>query len=258
MPSFNVPGAVLNLSWSDEDGHPVVQLHGLTSSRQRDRLLNLDLGSGLNGTRLLRYDARGHGRSTGRAVPDDYRWTALADDLLRLLDAWFPGEAVHGVGPSMGCATLLHAAMRDPGRFDGLTLMLPPTAWESRLAKAGEYRALADRVEAQGMAGFVEDPHRQLPPAQAGVPDTAPDVAEEIFPALLRGAAMSDLPTLEAISTIDARVSLLAWVGDPGHPLSTAEALLSALPNASLQVAHTPADVARWPGVLMADVAASQ
>jgi hypothetical protein len=156
----------------------------------------------------------------------------------------------------MGCATLLHAAMRDPGRFDGLTLMLPPTAWESRAAKAAEYLAAADRVEQQGMAAFDVDPHRELPPAQAGIPDTEPDVDLSIFPALLRGAAMSDLPTLEAISTIDARVTLLAWVGDAGHPLSTAEALLTALPNASLQVARTPEDVARWPGVLLDDVAA--
>ena len=59
MATFAVPGAELAVSLSDEGGHPVVQLHGLTSSRARDRLLNLDLGRGLSGTRLLRYDARG-------------------------------------------------------------------------------------------------------------------------------------------------------------------------------------------------------
>ena len=62
MPTFEVPGAELAVVLSDEGGHPVVQLHGLTSSRARDRVLNLDLGRGLSGTRLLRYDARGHGR----------------------------------------------------------------------------------------------------------------------------------------------------------------------------------------------------
>ncbi|WP_415847649.1 alpha/beta fold hydrolase, partial [Tsukamurella strandjordii] len=132
MPTFDVPGAVLDTELSDEGGHPVVQLHGLTSSRARDRVLDLDLGRGLSGTRLLRYDARGHGRSTGRTVPEDYRWSNLADDLLRLLDERFPGERVHGVGPSMGTGTLLHAAVRDPQRFSGLTLMVPPTAWETR------------------------------------------------------------------------------------------------------------------------------
>jgi len=133
MPTFEVPGAELAVALSDEGGHPIVQLHGLTSSRAHDRVLNLDLGRGLSGTRLLRYDARGHGRSTGRKVPEDYQWQSLADDLLRLLDHWFPGERVHGVGPSMGTGTLLHAASREPDRFTGLTLMVPPTAWEPDL-----------------------------------------------------------------------------------------------------------------------------
>lgn len=255
MASFAVPGALLDLELSDEGGHPVVQLHGLTSSRRRDRLLNLDLGLGLSGTRLLRYDARGHGRSTGRAVPDDYAWSALADDLLRLLDAWFPGEAVHGVGPSMGCATLLHAAIKDPGRFTGLTLMVPPTAWETRVAKADEYRRTADLVEAHGMKEFVLASRMVEPvPAQRGVPRTDPDVVEEIFPSLFRGAASSDLPPLDAVATIECPVTLLAWVDDPGHPVSTAEALHSALPHSTLRVAHSPAGVAAWPAMLMNDV----
>jgi pimeloyl-ACP methyl ester carboxylesterase len=255
VPSFAVPGAELDVELSDEGGHAVVQLHGLTSSRRRDRLLNLDLGLGLSGTRLLRYDARGHGRSTGRPIADDYVWTALADDLLRLLDAWFPGEAVHGVGPSMGCATLLHAAMRDPGRFDGLTLMVPPTAWETRVARAEDYRRAADIVEEQGVAAFIEAGRLvQPPPAQHGVPPTVPDVAEDVLPSLFRGAARSDLPSLEAIATIEAPVTLLAWVDDPGHPVSTAEALHAALPHSTLRVAHSPAGIAAWPAVLMSDV----
>ena len=41
MTSFDVPGARLATEYSDEHGRPVVQLHGLTSSRHRDRLLDL-------------------------------------------------------------------------------------------------------------------------------------------------------------------------------------------------------------------------
>ena len=33
MSTFAVPDAVLDVELSDEGGHPVVQLHGLTSSR---------------------------------------------------------------------------------------------------------------------------------------------------------------------------------------------------------------------------------
>lgn len=259
MPTFSVPDAALDVELSDEGGHPVVQLHGLTSSRYRDRLLDLDLGRGLSGTRLLRYDARGHGRSTGRAEPEDYRWPVLADDLLRLLDAWFPGERVHGVGPSMGCATLLHAAVRDPGRFAGLTLLVPPTAWETRAAKAEDYRRAADVVEDVGMAAFIEAGRlTPRPPATLDAPETVPDVSEALLPALLRGAGLTDLPPPADVAAIEAPTTVLAWTDDAAHPLSTAERLVELLPNARLEVAAVPADVARWPATLMADVARHQ
>lgn len=255
MPTFTVPGAELDVELSDEGGHPVVQLHGLTSSRTRDRLLDLDLGRGLSGTRLLRYDARGHGRSSGRPVPEDYRWPVLADDLLALLDTWFPGEPVHGVGPSMGTGTLLHAVVRDPSRFAGLTLVIPPTAWETRTAKAADYLRAADVVEVDGMAAFVEAGRlAPQPPATAHTPETLPDVAEELLPSLLRGAAQSDLPPAEQLAGIDVPVTILAWTDDPAHPVSTAEALAGLLPRATLTVARTPDELARWPQILMDEV----
>lgn len=256
MNTFGVVGADLDVELSDEGGHAVVQLHGLTSSRSRDRLLDLDLGRGLSGTRLLRYDARGHGRSTGRPDPTDYRWDVLADDLLRLLDQAFPGEQVHGVGPSMGAATLLHASVRDPDRFSGLTLLVPPTAWATRVAKGDDYRAAAQLVEDQGLEAFLEAGRlAPVPPATAGLPDTQPDVDVSLLPALFRGAASTDLPAAEDISRIGTRTTILAWIDDPSHPLSTAEALVDLMPSATLQVASSRADVETWPGILAADVA---
>lgn len=256
MHRLEVPGARIAWAFSDESGQPVVQLHGLTSSRSRDRVLDLDLGRGLSGTRLLRYDARGHGHSTGRPVPDDYRWTTLADDLLRLLDVWFPGEQVHGVGPSMGTGTLLHAAVREPERFSGFTLLLPPTAWETRAAKADEYLAAATLVEEQGIEALVaSDENATRPPASVGHPDSVPHVSAELLPSVYRGAALSDLPDPEQLAALDQPTTVLAWIGDPGHPVSTAEALVSLMPRATLQVASTPDDVRRWPTVLAADVA---
>jgi len=255
MPTFEVPGAELAVALSDEGGHPVVQLHGLTSSRARDRVLNLDLGRGLSGTRLLRYDARGHGRSTGRKVADDYRWPNLADDLLRLLDHWFPGERVHGVGPSMGAATLLHAASLEPDRFTGFTLMVPPTGWKTRPAQADIYRAAAALIEADGVEAFLAGTRGSTPPpATVSAPETWPDVADVLLPSLLRGAALSDLPTPELVAGIDVPTTILAWVDDPGHPLSTAESLAELLPHATLAVARTPEDVEAWPELLSQDV----
>lgn len=257
MPTFPVPGAELDWELSDEGGEPVVQLHGLTSSRYRDRILDLDLGVGLSGTRLLRYDARGHGRSTGRAVPKDYKWENLADDLLRILDHVFPGEPVHGVGPSMGCGTLLHAITRAPERFSALTLVVPPTAWETRAAKAADYRAAADVVEHGGMEAFLAaGAAAPRPPATLGSPPTQPDVSIDLLPTLFRGAALTDLPARESLTGIRVPTTILAWTDDPAHPVSTAQTIADLVPDAALELARTPLDLARWPTMLHEQVVA--
>lgn len=256
---FRVPHAELDTELSDEGGHPVVQLHGLTSSRAREREIDLDLGRGLSGTRLLRYDARGHGRSTGRPEPGDYRWEVLAADLLALLEEHFPGERVHGAGPSMGSGTLLHAAVADPGRFSSLTLMIPPTAWATRAARAAAYRASAALVEARGVGAFVAAgalaPH---PPAAVPPADATPEIPQELLPSVLRGAGDSDLPDPARIAGITVPVRILAWEEDPSHPLATAQALARLLPQAELRVARTRAEVRTWPRLLAEDVAQAE
>lgn len=255
MAKISVPGAELAVGFSDEGGHPVVQLHGLTSSRQRDRILNLDLGRGLSGTRLLRYDARGHGESTGQKVPEDYRWDNLANDLLILLDHYFPNEQVYGVGPSMGCATLLYAALKDPERFCGLTLLAPPTAWDLRAAKSAAYMANAHSLEAEGWDSFIQAGRNQpSPPATAGAPETVPDVSAQLLPSVFRGAAASDLPARADLSRITVPTHILGWTEDPSHPIATAQALAQTLPQATLEIASTRAEVNLWPEKLMHDV----
>jgi 3-oxoadipate enol-lactonase len=257
--SLTVPGAVIDFDLSGEDasGPVVVQLHGLTSSRTRDRVLGLDLGREFSG-RLLRYDARGHGHSTGRPVPHDYVWERLADDLLALLDHVCPGEAVHGVGPSMGTGTLLHAAIREPGRFLGLTLVVPPTVWESRRAQASTYESQAALVEAHGMDALVAlGQEAASPPAAPAAPPTQPDVLQELLPSLLRGAALADLPTAEAVAEVLVPTHILAWADDPTHPLSTANALHELLSGSTLTVASKAEEVAAWPALLSAQVLAT-
>ncbi|HNP56970.1 MAG TPA: alpha/beta hydrolase [Gordonia sp. (in: high G+C Gram-positive bacteria)] len=255
MTVFELPGAALSVELSDEGGHPVVQLHGLTSSRARDRVLDLDLGRGLSGTRLLRYDARGHGRSTGSRNADDYLWPNLAGDLLTLLDGFFPGERVYGVGTSMGSGTLMHAAIKDPDRFAGLTLLLPPTAWETRVAQAQQYLANAALIEEQGESPFLAAGRdAPQPPAAVGHPETLPEVAEALLPSVYRGAAGSDLPDPADLARIDIPVRILAWVDDPSHPMSTATTLADVFGQSTLTVAESPRDVRRWPGLLLYDV----
>ena len=217
-------------------------------------MLDLDLGRGLSGTRLLRYDARGHGRSTGSRNADDYLWPNLAGDLLTLLDGFFPGERVYGVGTSMGSGTLMHAAIKDPDRFAGLTLLLPPTAWETRVAQAQQYLANAALIEEQGEPFLAAGRDALQPPAAVGHPETLPEVAEALLPSVYRGAAGSDLPDPADLARIDIPVRILAWVDDPSHPMSTGHD-----PGRRVRTVHAhrgrePRDVRRWPGLLLYDV----
>lgn len=250
MPTLRAHGADLDFDITGDSGPLVVQLHGLTSSRTRDAQLGLDLGRALRGHRILRYDARAHGRSTGTTNPDDYGWSALAKDLLALLDHVAPGERVHGIGPSMGTGTLLHAATRDPHRFASLTLVTPPTAWKTRRAQGDLYRSNAAAVARGGLAALDQvGSTAPVPPALADAPETRVSVAEDLLPIVLRGAGATDLPRKKKIKTITAPTLILAWTGDRTHPLKTARTLRELLPDSRLVVARSPYGIMAWPGL---------
>ncbi|MGB4779647.1 alpha/beta fold hydrolase, partial [Microbacterium sp.] len=237
MPRFAVPGGVLDYDLTGDRGSLVVQLHGLTSSRARDAQLGLDLSRALRGHRLLRYDARGHGRSTGDRNEANYGWDRLAQDLLALLDRVAPDERVHAIGTSMGTGTLLHAAVDDPKRFASLTLVTPPTAWKLRAAQGGIYRASALDAEYGGTAAFIESTGEStVPPALADAPDTAPAITEDLLPIVLRGAAATNFPKRKLVRTITAPTMILAWTADRSHPLKTARALNELIPGSRLVV----------------------
>lgn len=234
------------------EGQPVVQLHGLSSSRAREDLTGSNLTAGQDGLQVLRYDARGHGLSPGSPDPDDYTWSAQARDLAGQLDEVFGDQRVHGVGRSMGSATLLTAAVADPGRFASLTLGIPPTVWQWRRDQGRLYELGARQVERWGVARWSQLTRR--PPTSPAIdpdePVTLPDVADEWLPAAFRGAAMSDLPAREDVARLGLPVLLLAWPQDASHPLEVARELAGLIPGARLEVAHTPAEVAAWPQVV--------
>jgi 3-oxoadipate enol-lactonase len=256
VPGLDVGGARIDYDIAGQDGPLAVQLHGLTSCRARDAAMGLNLGQALHHNRVLRYDARGHGESSGDNDPSSYTWPALAGDLLQILDELAPGESVHAVGTSMGTGTLLHAALRDPGRFASLTLVLPPTAWETRRAKSVDYLANAELVQRDGIDAFVSaSDNIPDPPALAGTPHSRPAVAEDLLPTVLRGAAASNLPALQSIAEVSIPTLILAWVQDPSHPLRTAELLHRTISSSRLVVAASPGDVLAWPGLFVDHVA---
>ena len=245
------PGA--ELAWDALGAGPVVGLsHGLFFSRSADEAFGLlDWSALTRERRLVRYDARGHGRSTGEPGEQHYRWSALADDLIALADEVRGGEPVDWMGESMGTGSLLWAATRAPDRFRRLVLMIPPTTGEVRAAGAGGYESAARQVEKEGKATFVAGLEQDPAPAIfADLPTYHEpfDAPEALLPSLLRGAAGSDLPPREAIAALRHPALILAWETDPGHPVSTADYLAATIPDSRRHVSATVADIRTWPG----------
>ncbi|HKA93463.1 MAG TPA: alpha/beta fold hydrolase [Acidimicrobiia bacterium] len=234
----------------DGAGLPFLWGHGLVSSmEEEDRFIVMDFARLARRHRVIRWDARGHGRSRGARDPEVYRWHNLARDLLALADDLGVDRFVAG-GVSMGAATALHAAVQAPQRVLGLVLMLAPTAYETRDEQADLYRAGAVLVDRFGMDAYI-DGLKNLPApellAQYGdrfIPVSR--VSGELLSTVLRGAASSDLPSPQSVRMIKAPTLLLPWVGDAGHPMSTSERLLELLPNVQIHVAHHLRDVGTW------------
>jgi pimeloyl-ACP methyl ester carboxylesterase len=229
--------------------------HGLTSSSAQEDQTGLRLWDRLrDGWEVIRVDARGHGASSVGTDPQAYRWSELAADVLALADAL--GHARFAIGgASMGAAIALHAAAAAPERVAALVLMCPPTAWATRPAQAIRYRASADLAEREGLAALAAIEASQPPiPIFRGLFDPAEmararyvDREASAIAAILRGAAASDFPPAEAVARLRQPTLLLAWEGDDGHPLSTAERLAELIPGAKLSVAKRLADLADWP-----------
>ncbi|MFJ5229682.1 alpha/beta fold hydrolase [Kitasatospora sp. NPDC088391] len=243
------PHAVLSYSVAGS-GPLAVHAHGALSSRAHEDRAGLFDWTPLTARhRLARYDARGHGDSTGRAEPADYTYPALAADLLALCDHLSPDAPVTGLGASMGTATVLWAALARPERFDRLVLAIPAVAWEARTPRRNGLRAVATLVERRGRGALDAVARVAGPPAVlAEVPQytTEFDLAPELVPAAMRAAAEADLPTPDLLRTLPHPVLLLAWDTDPVHPLATARTLATHLPAARLHVSRTLTDIRTW------------
>jgi 3-oxoadipate enol-lactonase len=249
---------------STGSGRPFLWGHGMLSSMDaEDAHALLEWQQFPASLRLVRYDARGHGASAcadgGRAPT----WHQLGDDMLALADALGEDRFIAG-GWSMGCASALHAALRQPARIDGLVLVVAPALWEARVAQAALYRraiAVAQSMGAARFARLIDSQGGALPPwLRAAAPQLAaglPASDPASLLALYDGAARSDLPPRAQLAALSAIPALIVgWPGDAAHPLASAQELHRLLPMSNLFIAHDYRDVQAIPARLRAFVEA--
>jgi pimeloyl-ACP methyl ester carboxylesterase len=116
------------------------------------------------GYRVVRYDVRGHGRST--APPEGYTWDHYAADLAGLLDRLNPGgpvsrgrglESAHLVALSMGGGIALQFALDFPHRVRSITLVdsaLPGFTYSDEFTS--QIEALVGAVRSEGPQAAFE------------------------------------------------------------------------------------------------------
>ena len=188
--------------------------------------------------RVLRVDARGHGRSP--VPPRPYSLAAMADDARALLDRLGIAKA-HWVGLSMGgmigqAFALAHGARLDRLVLANTTSTYGPegrTMWRNR-AKAVEDGGLA------AIAGMVEQRYFSEEFRRAH-----PDAVATVMRRFLETPAAGYLGCCDAIADLDFSARLgevthptlvIAGGADAGTPPSMSEAMVAKLPNARLEI----------------------
>lgn len=234
-----------------------VWAHDVVSSRAHEDELGLfDWSAVGDVARVVRYDARGHGRTPAMQHYDrTFRWSSMVDDMLRAVPV---GPFVAG-GIGMGGAVAVWTALRAPRRIQGLVLVGPPGAWEARAPDVSGYEEAAGMVETRGLSAWADELRRrpqprilaeELPAAREVSIRHLLAMEEKAVPAVLRGAAASDLPAREEVRGIVVPTLILAWAGDPAHPVATAESLAELLVLSELHVAHDLAGIRAWPKLI--------
>ncbi|MCX8061571.1 MAG: alpha/beta hydrolase [Anaerolineales bacterium] len=188
------------------EGFPFIWTHGLLTNMESEDILDWFGWEKIPPSiKLIRYDVRGHGKSPISYCAEDYHWESLATDMLALADQLGIERFIAG-GTSMGASTALCAALQAPQRIEGLVLVSPPTAWESRAKQAGDYRRSAWLALLLGGKGLAVLAARDLKSSMPSWMDTSRHEAMrrtfalwQRYPrralwAILRGAGMSDLP----------------------------------------------------------------
>ena len=226
-------------------GPPLLLLHGFTGSGESWEPL---LPALCEHIRVLTVDLPGHGRTR---VPDEvaaYSMPRVVETLAEMLVASNAAPA-HVLGYSMGGRVALALAAHAPHLVQRLILesASPGLAThEERTARAAADEALADRIEAGGIAAFVDE-WEKLPlfATQRALPEAVQQRVRALrlrndargLALSLRGMGTGVQPSLwEALPALRMPVQLIAGQHDAKF-VSIARAMAQQISNATLTIA---------------------
>jgi 3-oxoadipate enol-lactonase len=216
MPYATINDATLHYSLDGDAGKPVLILsNSLGTSFD---MWSPQMARFTEAFQVLRYDTRGHGKSS--ATPGPYSMAQLASDVVALMDR-LGIEKAHFCGLSMGGLTGMWFGIHHPQRLHKLVLcntaafIGPPEAWTTRIAA----------VEADGVASIAKAVvSRWLTPGYAMQhPATVAALEDMLRATPSRGyaaacAAVRDADLRRQVSQITAPTLVIAGSGDLPTP----------------------------------------
>ncbi|MEV0638704.1 alpha/beta hydrolase [Streptomyces sp. NPDC050619] len=216
--------------WADDtggDGLPLVLLHpGVADSRAWEPIAP----ALAERHRIIRYDARGFGRS-----PDPTAAYSQAEDLRAVLDHFDVRRAVL-VGSSMGGATAINGALNEPDRVAALVLLVPGVTGYPDLEEPELTARIGELAEAGDMDGLLALSLRTW--AAAGTPpDTeAATLLRAAIPAWFTtyGHQTEDPPAFPRLGELSMPCALLLGEQDYPRTVRCNEAMAAAIPGCHL------------------------
>ncbi|MEU8758775.1 alpha/beta fold hydrolase [Streptomyces sp. NPDC048659] len=183
--------------------------------------------------RVIRYDARGYGRSPAPTVP----YLPVAD-LAAVLDHFGLERAVL-VGSSMGGAASLGLALDQPERVAGLALFVPGVTGYPALEEASFYAELERFGRAGDLEGIVRLGLDTWGGAGGGTPETDPVAAAQlrgVLPAWFAnvGHQRTDAPAFDRLGEITAPTLLALGELDQPVVVRCNEEMASRIPGCRL------------------------
>jgi 3-oxoadipate enol-lactonase len=234
MPDIDVDGCVIHVEVEGAEHAPVLMLSNSLGTNLH--MWDEQVVPFTRHFRLIRYDRRGHGKSSVPKGP--YSMEALGRDVLAILDA-LGIERINWCGLSMGGMVGQWLGATAPNRIDKLILsntacyMPDNTVWDSRIKTARE----------QGLAGLVEATMERWFTGQFR--ERSPRAIEPIRKMFLATDVEGYVACVGAIRAMDHRPLLakvraptlvIAGRHDPGTTLEAGEFLAEHIPGAKLAV----------------------
>lgn len=184
---------------------------------------------------LIRFDARGHGKSTIGAH-QEATIELLADDALAVLEACGVARA-HLCGISLGGMIAMHLAAHTPDSVLKVVLsnttphMPPKENWQQRIQTA-RTQGLEPLVEGTLARWFTPEYHQSHPEQIAKVRTLLRETSPAGYAACC--AAIRDMDQRESIRNITAKTLVIGGSQDAGTTPAMAQSIASSVPEARL------------------------